>query len=87
MADKQIGTAIIQLQTDSKSRPICKVEQMQVSTAPGSEGWLLVTLSTGSAIRLSPEAVQAIQHCIKVPGHVQYRREQGTKTHAAKAGR
>jgi hypothetical protein len=55
------GTAILTLSTDKKSRPICSVADIEVSKQKGSEGWLHITLSTGTQIHFSREATEAIR--------------------------
>jgi uncharacterized membrane protein len=55
------GSAILTLSTDKKSRPICSVADIEVSKKKGSEGWLHITLSTGTQIHFSREATEAIR--------------------------
>ncbi len=60
---ENIGTAILRLGTDKKSRPLCYVTGAWISDSEQkglSAGWLEITLSTGTIIHLSPGAVDTI---------------------------
>lgn len=57
-------TAILKLSTDKKSRPICDVRNIEVSTDEGSEGWLHIRLSTGTTIHFSPVSAAAIHDAL-----------------------
>ena len=54
-------SAILQLSTDKKPRPITDVTKCRISDEEGSKGWLHIRLRPGHELHLSPTAVEEIE--------------------------